>query len=449
MYVSVEDDPAKDAPGPQDDEPGAGAGQARAAFAGLGGRLSAARALLDRPLTSYYLIAGITTLLLSLGLVMVLSTASWVDLAKGASPYHGFVVQLVGVAVGVPIMWVTARCHPRLFRAAAYPLLAVAAIGLCLVLIPGVGRSAGGATRWIAITGSLQFQPSELAKLALAVWGADLLARKEKLGMLADWRHMLVPLLPGTGVLALLVMAGHDLGTTSILLIVFLALLWFIGTPGRVFAGLLIFMGLVLLLLVVTESYRVKRLTGFWDTANTDPTGTNMQPIQGKYALGSGGIFGVGLGASREKWGWLPESTSDFIFAIIGEELGLVGTFCVTALYGGLAFAGLRVARRAPDTFSRLLSAVITVWIVYQAVVNIGAVIGVFPITGVPLPLVSQGLSSVLVTMVGLGMLMSFARREPGASHALAARGPSPGNRVLSWLRQGTQRGTLGSSAAL
>jgi cell division protein FtsW len=339
-------------------------------------------------------------------------------------------------------MWVAARCHPRLFRAASYPLLAVAAIGLCLILIPGVGRSVNGATRWIAI-GPLTVQPSEIAKLALAVWGADLLARKEKLGMLTDWRHMLMPLLPGTGVLALLVMAGDDLGTTSILLIIFLALLWFIGTPGRVFVGLLIFMLLVLLLLAVTQSYRFKRLSGFWDTTGSSSSSVTWQSTQGKYALGSGGIFGVGLGASREKWGWLPESTSDFIFAIIGEELGLVGTLCVTALYGGLAFAGLRVARRAPDSFSRLLSATITVWIVGQAVVNIGAVIGVFPITGVPLPLVSQGLSSVLVTMVGLGMLMSFARREPGASEALAASGPSPGGRALSWLRRGTRRGTL------
>ena len=443
MYVSVEDGPAQDAPGAEGAEGPAAAGQAhaaRAALADIGGRVSAARALLDRPLTSYYIIAGITTLLLSLGLVMVLSTASWVDLSKGESPYHDFVVQFVGIVVGIPVMWVAARCHPRLFRAAAYPLLAVAAIGLCLVLIPGVGKSANGATRWIAITSSISFQPSELAKLALAVWGADLLARKEKLGMLADWRHMLVPLLPGTGVLALLVMAGDDLGTTSILLVIFLALLWFIGTPGRVFAGLLILMGLVLLLLMVTQSYRIKRLTGFLATSNTDPTGTNMQAIQGRMALGSGNIFGVGLGASREKWGWLPESTSDFIFAIIGEELGLVGTFCVTALYGGLAFAGLRVARRAPDTFSRLLSAVITVWIVGQAVVNIGAVIGVFPITGVPLPLVSQGLSSVLVTMVALGMLMSFARRSPGASEALAARGPGAASRVLSWLGRGKRR---------
>jgi cell division protein FtsW len=364
------------------------------------------------------------------------------DLSQGKSPYHDFEVQLAGILVGIPIMWVAARCQPRLFRAAAYPLLAVSAIGLCLVLIPGVGKSVNGATRWISLGGPLEFQPSELAKLALAVWGADLLARKEKLGMLTDWRHMLLPLMPGTGVLALLVMGGDDLGTTSILLIVFLALLWFIGTPGRVFAGLLIFMLLVLLLLAVTESYRLKRLAGFWDTTNMDPTGANMQSIQGKYALGSGGIFGVGLGASREKWGWLPESTSDFIFAIIGEELGLVGTLCVTALYGGLAFAGLRVARRAPDTFSRLLCAAITVWIVGQAVVNIGAVIGVLPIAGVPLPLVSQGLSSVLVTMVGLGMLMSFARREPGAAQALAARGHFSRGRALSWLGQGMRRGT-------
>jgi cell division protein FtsW len=446
MYVRVGGSQVQDGPGAEDDETSpagevsSGLGQARVALAGIGGRIGAARALLDRPLASYYLIAGITTLLLSLGLVMVLSTASFLDLSQGESPYRDFAVQFAGIAVGVPVMWVAARCQPRLFRAAAYPLLAVSAIGLALVLIPGVGvgKEVNGATRWISLGGPIEFQPSELAKLALAVWGADLLARKEKLGMLADWRHMLVPLLPGTGVLAMLVMAGDDLGTTFILLVIFMALLWFIGTPGRVFAGLLILMGLVLLLLAVTESYRFKRLTGFWDTTNTDPTGTNMQPIQGRYALGSGGIFGVGLGASREKWGWLPESTSDYIFAIIGEEFGLVGTLCVTALYGGLAFAGLRVARRAPDTFSRLLSASITVWIVGQALVNIGAVIGVLPITGVPLPLVSQGLSSVLVTMVGLGMLMSFARREPGASHALAARGPSPGSRALSWLRQGT-----------
>jgi len=229
------------------------------------------------------------------------------------------------------------------------------------------------------------------------------------------------------------VMTGDDLGTTFILLVIFLALLWVIGTPGRVFGGMLILMALAMLLMIVSAKYRFERFAGYLDP-HGGATGANMQNIQGKYAIGSGGVFGVGLGASREKWGWVPESTSDFIFAIIGEELGLVGTLCVTFMYGGLAFAGLRIARRVPDLFSRLAATAITAWIVVQAVVNIGAVIGILPITGVPLPLVSAGLSSLLVTLVALGMLMSFARLEPGAREALAARGPGWPLRVLSWL---------------
>jgi cell division protein FtsW len=395
-------------------------------------RLATWLAFLDRPLTSYYLIVGITGLLLGLGLVMVLSTSSVQDLAEGLPPYSDFKKQLLGAVIGLPIMFLAARSSPRLFRAAAYPLLGVSILGLGLTLIPAVGRSAYGASRWIAV-GPLQLQPSEFAKLALVLWGADLLARKERLGQLEDWRHLLIPLLPGVGLLAMLVMAGDDLGTTFVLLVIFITLLWVIGTPGRVFGGMLALMGLVMLLLAVTSAYRLKRLTGFVNPQG-GPMGPNMQGIQGKYAVGSGGLFGVGLGASGEKWGYVPESTSDFIFAIIGEELGLVGTLCVCLLYGGLAFAGLRVARRVQDTFSRLAAAAITAWVVMQAVVNIGAVIGVLPITGVPLPLVSAGLSSLLVTMVALGMLMSFARREPGAREALAARGPALPLRLLSWL---------------
>jgi cell division protein FtsW len=402
---------------------------------GLGGvrdRISAWRALLDRPLTSYYLVLGITMLLLGLGLVMVESTASVTDLIAGLSPYSDFKKQLLGAAVGLPLMWVAARCKPKLFRAFAYPLLAVAVVGLCLTLIRGVGVSQNGAARWIDIGGQ-QLQPSEIAKLALVVWGADLLARKEQFGQLADWRHMLMPLMPGTAVLCLLVMTGDDLGTTFILLVIFLALLWVIGTPGRVFGGMLLLMAVAIALMMVSSKYRLERLFGYFGQEGS-PTGPNMQRIQGKYALGSGGIFGVGLGAGREKWGWVPESTTDFIFAIIGEELGLIGTLCVTALYGGLAFAGLRIARRMTDLFSRLAATGITAWIVMQAVVNIGVVIGVVPITGVPLPLVSAGLSSLLSTLVALGMLMSFARLEPGAQEALAARGPGWPLRVLSWL---------------
>jgi cell division protein FtsW len=406
---------------------------------GIRQRITTSLALLDRPLTSYYLILGITTLLLALGLVMVLSTASVADLINGYSPYTDFEKQLLGVTVGLPMMWIAARSKPALFRALAYPLLAIAVVGLALTLVVGVSEN--GAARWIQI-GGLQVQPSEFAKIAFVLWGADLLARKEKLGQLTDWRHMLVPLMPGVAVLSMLVMLGDDLGTTFVLLIIFLALLWVIGTPGRVFAGMLMLMGLVMLLMIVSSPYRLERFMSFLHPKG-GPMGPDQQGIQGKYAIGSGGWFGVGLGASRAKWGWVPESTDDFIFAIIGEEFGLIGTLCVAVMYGGLAFAGLRVARRMQDTFMRLAAAAITAWIVMQAVVNMGAVIGVLPITGVPLPLVSKGLSSLLVTMVALGMLMSFAKREPGAQEALAARGPGPLLRVLSWLGL-TMRRSLG-----
>jgi cell division protein FtsW len=398
----------------------------------LRARIGAWRALLDRPLTSYYLVLGVTILLLGLGLVMVESTTSVYDLSAGLSPYTDFKKQLLGAAIGLPLMWIAARSSPRLFRAFAYPLLAVAIVGLGLTLIHGVGVSQNGAARWISIGGQ-QVQPSEIAKLALVVWGADLLARKDRLGQLADWRHMLMPLMPGTAVLCLLVMTGDDLGTTFILLIIFLALLWVVGTPGRVFGGMLILACIAVALMMVSSKYRMERILGFLDPQG-GPTGPYMQSIQGKYALGSGGITGVGLGASREKWGWVPESTDDYIFAILGEELGLIGTLCVTFLYGLLAFAGLRIARRVTDLFSRLAATGITAWIVMQALVNIGVVIGVVPTTGVPLPLLSAGLSSLLMTLIALGMLMSFARHEPGAQEALAARGPGWPLRVLSWL---------------
>ncbi|HEY2579696.1 MAG TPA: putative lipid II flippase FtsW [Streptosporangiaceae bacterium] len=395
-------------------------------------RLTAWHALLGRPLLSYYLVVGIAALLLALGLIMVLSTSSASALVSGEPPYREFQKQLLGVALGLPLMWFAARSSPRLLRAAAYPLLVVAVLGLLLTLIPGVGVTSGGASRWIQL-GPFQLQPSELAKLAFVLWGADLLARKEKLGLLTDWRQLLIPLLPGAALISMLVMLGDDLGTTFVLLTIFLALLWVIGTPGRLMAAMLGLMGLVMVMMIIVHPYELQRLTNFMNP-QADPTGSSMQAIQGKYAIGSGGWLGVGLGASRQKWGWVPNATTDYIFAIIGEELGLVGTLCVSALYGGLAYAGLRIARRVEDTFMRLAAAAATTWIVIQAVVNIGAVIGVLPVTGVPLPLVSEGLSSLVVTMAALGMLMSFAKREPGAAQALAEQGDSGLRRVLSWL---------------
>jgi cell division protein FtsW len=403
---------------------------------GVIGRVRAALRLLDRPLTSYYLVLGITMLLLALGLVMVLSTSSAQSILQGESPYGGFQKQLVGVAIGLPLMWIAAKSPPVLFRAAAYPMIGASVLGLLLVL--AVGHTVLGGERWIDVLG-FQVQPSEFAKLAFVLWGADLLARKEKTGQLSEWRHLLIPLLPGAAILSMLVMLGDDLGTTFILLMIFLVLLWAIGSPARLFVGMLGLMAFAMIILIIVAPYRLDRITGFLHPqANALTVG--WQTLEGKTAVGSGGWFGVGLGAGKMKWGWVPESTTDFIFAVIGEELGLVGTLCVTFLYGGLAYAGLRIARRVPDTFMRLAAAAATAWIVVQALVNMGAVIGLLPITGVPLPLVSAGLSSLLVTLVALGMLMSFAKREPGASQALAAAGPGPVLRALSWLGLNRQR---------
>ncbi|MGH3155062.1 MAG: putative lipid II flippase FtsW [Streptosporangiaceae bacterium] len=419
-------------PGPPGVDDGAEGSHGHAAGLLPRERMAAFCALLGRPLLSYYLVMGIAALLLALGLVMVLSTSSASALVSGAPLYQQFQKQLLGVALGLPIMWFAARSSPRLFRAAAYPLLVIAVLGLVLTLIPGVGVTSGGASRWIDV-GPFQLQPSELAKFAFLVWGADLLARKEQLGQLTEWRHLLLPLLPGAGAICMLVMLGDDLGTTFVLLVIFLTLLWAIGTPGRLFAAMLGLIGLVMVMMIVVHPYELQRLTNFMN-GQSSPTGVDMQRIQGEYAVGSGGWFGVGLGASKEKWGWVPNATTDYIFAIIGEELGLVGTLCVSVRYGGLAYAGLRIARRVDDTFMRLAAAGATAWIVIQAVVNIGAVIGVLPITGVPLPLVSYGVSSLLTTMAALGMLMSFAKREPGAREALAGQGESGLRRVLSWL---------------
>jgi cell division protein FtsW len=328
-------------------------------------------------------------------------------------------------------MWLGSRAPARLFRVCAYPLLLASILGLVLVLL--FGQEVEGAKRWLTVAGT-EVQPSEFAKLALVLWGADLLARKEKLKQLADWRHLLVPLLPGVAVMAMLVMIGKDLGTTFLLLVIFMSLLWIIGAPGKLLAGMIALMVFALLMLVAVHPYELARLTGFLSSQSSGTSVSGYQLAQGKDALGSGGWFGVGLGASKAKWGWVPNSPTDFIFAILGEELGLVGTTCLVVLYGSLAFAGLRIARRVPDTFSRLAAGAITVWLITQALVNMGAVLGLLPITGVPLPLISAGVSSLIVTMASLGILMSFARAEPGAAQALAAAGPPAPRRLLRWL---------------
>ncbi|MEO5873775.1 MAG: putative lipid II flippase FtsW [Streptosporangiaceae bacterium] len=406
---------------------------------GLRAQIAATVGLLDRPLTSYYLILGCSMLLLALGLTMVLSASAVNQLTATGSPYALFQKQAMWVALGLPMMAVCAMLPPRAFRVLAFPILLLSVLALVLVLVPGLGQTANGATRWISFGGGIQLQPSEPAKLGLVLWGADLLARKEKLKALTDWRQLLIPLMPGAGIVVMLVMLGNDLGTTLVVLTIFLSLLWVVGAPGRLLLGMSGVIGILVGILIIVEPYRVARLTGFLDPQG-DPLNTNYQGLQGITAVASGGVFGVGLGEGRAKRGYLPHVDTDFIFANVGEELGLIGTILVLSLFGLLAYAGLRIARRVRDPFMRLAAAGATAWIVVQAIVNIGAVIRVLPITGIPLPLVSYGGSALIPTLILLGMMLSFAKREPGARQALAERGPGPVSRALSWLGLGPHR---------
>jgi cell division protein FtsW len=385
----------------------------------MGAEDSSVRApLLARPMTSFYLIASASALLLGLGLVMVLSASSVTSYANSGSSFSVFVKQLMWVAIGIPLLLIAQRMSTRALRMLAYPLLLVSIGGLLLVLVPGVGITVNGATRWIG-SGGFQLQPAEVAKLALALFGADLLVRKRR--RLREWRHLLIPLLPVATLVCGLIMLEPDLGTTLVIVCVLMTLLWVVGSPARLFAGLLTVIGMLVTYLAVVEPYRLERLTSFADPFK-DSQDTGWQAVQGLYALASGGWWGVGLGASREKWSYLPNAHTDFILGIIGEELGLVGTLLVVVLFGVLAYGGIRVAQRSADPFARLAAAAITAWLVGQALINMGAVVGMVPITGIPLPLISFGGSSLLLTMVAIGILLALAKTEPAAAQVLAAR---------------------------
>src|SRR3954451_13672292 len=268
---------------------------------------------------------------------MVFSASSVRAYATYNTSYAIALKQAVFMAVGLPCMWVASRLPIRVWRMLGYPLLLAALAGLVLVLVPGIGRNVDGATRWIPLPGGFNLQPSEVGKLAIVLWGADLLVRKKKL--LVEWKHLFVPLLPVTGFVCFLVMLEPDMGTTLATVGIVVALLWVVGTPLRYFGAFLATLGLLAAALAVAEPYRMARLTAFLHPFN-DPQGSGYQAVQGLYALSSGGWFGLGLGASREKWAdALPNAHAGFVFAIIGEELGLLGTFAVLPLFATLPYS--------------------------------------------------------------------------------------------------------------
>jgi len=388
-----------------------------------------ARRAWDRPLTAYYLILGASALITVLGLVMVYSASQIKALQLSLPGSYFFRKQFLAVLIGAALLLLAARMPSRLHRALAYPLLAVTVFLMVLVQVPGIGMSVNGNQNWISVGGPFQLQPSEFGKLALVLWGADLIARKQEKRLLNQWKHMLVPLVPAAFLLLGLIMLGRDMGTAIILTAILFGLLWLAGAPTRLFVGVLAVAGLIGALLIGTSENRMDRLSCIGATEPQSGPNDCWQAVHGIYALASGGLFGSGLGASVEKWGQLPEAHTDFIFAVTGEELGLAGTLSVLALFAALGYAGIRVAGRTEDPFVRYAAGGVTTWITAQAVINIGAVLGLLPIAGVPLPLFSYGGSALLPTMFAVGLLIAFAREDPAARTALAMRQPRFGRK--------------------
>ncbi|MCC2310225.1 putative lipid II flippase FtsW [Cellulomonas chengniuliangii] len=389
---------------------------------------SAARLLAwNSPVTSYYVLTGATALLVVLGLVMVLSSSSVESLAAGRSPYAVFFSQAQYALMGLPVLWVASRLPTSLYKKAAWPLLGLAALLQLAVFSPLGADAVGGNRNWIAI-GSLSMQPSEAVKLALSLWLGVVLARKRPL--LSEWKHALIPALPVGGLMIGLVLLGHDLGTALVMMLLVGGAMFIAGVPLRMFS---VAVGMAVLaagMLAITSQNRVARIFA-WLSDDCDPTSDCYQTLHGGWGLATGGWTGIGLGASREKWSYLPEAHNDFIFAILGEELGLVGTLLVLGLIALIALAMFRVIRRHQDPFVQIATGAIVCWVIGQALVNIAVVIGLAPVIGVPLPLVSAGGSALITTMAAIGVVMSFARGEPGAPEALAAR-PSVVRRSLA-----------------
>jgi cell division protein FtsW len=389
---------------------------------------------LESPVTTYYLLLSATAMLVIIGLVMVLSASSVTSYQATNSSFTVFFNQLRYAVIGVIGAFVASRLSLKTWKRLSVPMLAAAIVLQSLVFVPGLGVRVNGNRNWIHIAGQ-QVQPSEFAKIALVLFGATVLTKKRR--SLNKFMHVTVPLVfPAGALLLLLVLGGGDLGTSLVLLAILAGMLFVAGVPARMFLVAGAGSAALAATMALTSPNRMGRIHS-WLAGCTDPTKC-FQTIHGQYALADGGWWGVGLGASREKWSWLPEAHNDFIFAIIGEELGLPGTLVIIGLFGLLAFSCYRLVLRSDDFFVRVATGGVMVWILAQAAINIGSVIGLLPVIGVPLPLVSSGGSALMATLFALGMLLSFARNEPGCREAFAAR---PGVVRRSLAVMATRRG--------
>lgn len=355
------------------------------------------------------IIAGVVFLLLIFGLVMISSAGVVVSKARFQDEYYFFRHQLFyGVVPGLILFYIAQNIHYSFWKKLAMPLFLLALFLLLLVFVPGVGIRLQGASRWIDL-GPVSFQPTEMVKLSLIIYFASWLQSRGR--KIEDFKEGFLPFVGILAVVGFLIIKQPDVGTLGAITAIALTMFFVSGAPFK-FMGYLIGSGFFLLFVLIRlEPYRMNRLISFLQPG-TDPQGIGYQISQALIAVGSGGIFGLGLGQSRQKFSYLPEPIGDSIYAIVGEELGMVGAGFLLILFVLFAMRGFKIARRAPDKFAGLLAVGISSWIIFQALINIMAIIGLIPLTGIPLPFVSYGSTSLVFILIGAGILLNISKHS-------------------------------------
>ncbi|MER3389871.1 MAG: putative lipid II flippase FtsW [Microcella sp.] len=376
------------------------------------------RTLFGSDSSDYMIVLGTTVFLVLFGLVMVLSSSSIISSQSNDGDFFAiFLRQGLYALVAIPVMLSIARFPARFWRRWARTAVMVG-LGLQLLVFTGLGYDYGGNQNWISI-GGFTAQPSEFLKLALIVWLGTVLA--DRADAFTDWKSLIIPAVPVSLVAIGMVLLGQDLGTASIMIAIVLGSLFYAGAPLRRLAAMAGVVAVGGVLFALSSSSRSSRIDVWLNGCRPeDYEGSCWQVVHGTWALGSGGVFGVGLGNSAAKWSWLPHAESDFIFAVIGEELGLVGAGVVLLLFVVLAIGLVRLIRFHRDPFSRIVTGGVLIWIVGQAFVNVAVVLGLLPVLGVPLPLISVGGSALIASLLAIGVVLSLARTAE-ASEARAA----------------------------
>jgi len=387
-------------------------------------KINTRQSFFTKPVNLYYSLLVSTFGLSALGVIIVFSSSSIYSLETKGSTYAIVLRQIIFLAISIPLAWILSRLSLARWKLFARSGV-ILSIGL-LALVQVIGKSVNGNRNWISL-GFIDVQPSEVAKFLMILWAGFILAKRERKGSVQT--NVIVLIAPAYALCIILILLGRDLGTASVFGFILAGLLWVSGVRLGIFAGVLTLGFAGIGALIISAPYRMARLAVLLNPFAEDQyKNTGWQPAHSLLGLASGGLFGVGLGASRQKWGNLSQAHTDFIFSIIGEELGLFGTFSTLILFAVLLFSIFKIALRAHDPMVRYVSSGIGCWIGIQAILNIGSAISVLPVVGITLPFVSYGGSALIATYMGIGFIIGAARRDPAIYEELKKNG-------IKWLR--------------